>query len=152
MNDIARLAIDTEHHKKFTKGAAFENRPTRYFELSLTTLSEHVELGWEICSARQDQAIGNPSAWVLWIYEDEGGTTAARGTIRSLAFMLEAGGFFLIADNKRRKMMTNGEIFRTDRRLIRPKNTIMIGNVFSLHPSMSEGKPVIEPLIFGNFI
>ncbi|OQE33059.1 hypothetical protein PENFLA_c001G10188 [Penicillium flavigenum] len=154
MDRMARSAIDaavdsgSEHHKKFIKETVFHNRPTRCFELSLTTLPEHVDLGWRIGGGRQD--LNNGGVDLLLRIEDDKekgyrGSDEDRvaGIHARFSWLKGAGGFFLIADNKRRKkVMMNGEIFRTDQCLIQPRNTIMIGEcVFFLrYETLSAGE------------
>ncbi|KAJ5741108.1 kinase-like domain-containing protein [Penicillium malachiteum] len=60
--------------------------------------------------------------------------TGVTGLYVRLNWVKGASGFFLITDNKGgKKVIMDGEAYRTDRCLIQPKNTIMIGEcVFTL--------------------
>jgi hypothetical protein len=143
MNRTARLAVDattlsnSEYHQQFISETISDNKVTKYFNLSLDILPEFAHLGWRIGRGRG--SLKNRGVdLLLCIDEDEGDRSSGEDRVAGIHarfnWVKGAGGFFLIADNKKgKKVMMDGEIFRADQRLIQPKNTIMIGEcVFTL--------------------
>lgn len=143
MNGIARSAVnatarlDSEYHRQFISETVSDNKIIKYFNLSLSTLPEFAQLGWRIGRGRE--SLKNRGVdLLLHIEEGESDRNSEDDRIAGIHarfnWVKGAGGFFLIADNKKgKKVMMDGEIFRADQRLIQRKNTIMIGEcVFTL--------------------
>lgn len=143
MNRIARSALDataqsnSAYHQQFIGEIICDSKPTNCFKLSLGTLPEFARLGWRIGKGR-DMLRNRGVDLLLTIDEHENDRNSEQDRVAGIHARLNwvkgAGGFFIIADNKKGKgVMMDGEIFRTDQRLIQPKNTIMIGEcVFTL--------------------
>jgi hypothetical protein len=131
MNGIARSAInataqsDADYHQQFISETVFDSRVTKYFDLSLSALPQFAHLGWRIGRGRK--SLKNHGVDLLLSIEDgedHRNTEEDRvaGIHARFNWVKGAGGFFLIADNKKgKKVMMDGEIFRTDQRLIQPK-------------------------------
>lgn len=143
MNAVARSAIEatarsgSAYHQQFIGETVVSERITKCFTLSLGTLPEFAQIGWRIGRGRD--SLKNRGVDLLltiedpWVDQDsEEGHIA--GIHARLNWIKGAGGFFLIADNKRGEaVMMDGEIYRNDQRSIQLKNSIMIGEcVFTL--------------------
>lgn len=142
VNKLARSAVEataakaTAYHQQFIDETIYDDKTTKYFKLSLGTLPEFAHLGWRIGKGRK--SLRNRGV-DLMLSVDEGEEDSVEddrvaGIHARFNWVRGAGGFFLIADNKKgKKVMMDGETFRTDQRLIQPKNAIMIGEcVFTL--------------------
>ncbi|KAJ6024773.1 kinase-like domain-containing protein [Penicillium herquei] len=137
LNRLARLAIDTtarsgsQYHEKFIGETIFDNKPINCFVLSLHNIPHFPHIGWRIGQGRDSLKYRGVDLHLSLKNQKE---TGVAGLHARLNWVKGASGFFLIADNKAGKKVTmDGEPFGTDRRLIQPKNTIMIGEcVFTL--------------------
>lgn len=143
MNVVARSAIEatarsgSPYHQQFIGETVVGDRVTKCFALSLGTLPEFAQIGWRIGRGRD--SLKNRGVDLLltvedrWVDQDSEENRIA-GVHARLSWIKGAGGFFLIADNKRGEaVMMDGEIYRNDQRSIQPKNSIMIGEcVFAL--------------------
>lgn len=143
MDKNARSALDatarstSEYHQQFISETIYDNKITKCFNLSLHTLPEFAQLGWRIGRGRE--SLKNRGVDLLLHVEESvddrnPDDDQVAGIHARFNWVKGAGGFFLIADNKKgKRVMMDGEFFRTDQRLIQPKNTIMIGQcVFTL--------------------
>ncbi|KAJ5199837.1 hypothetical protein N7472_005041 [Penicillium cf. griseofulvum] len=128
MKRIARSSIDaaacsgSEYHKQFIKKAIVDNKPTKYFELSVAT-PERGDLRWMIGSGRQERGLSNDGVDLLLYCSSK--DSQVDGIDAHFSWLQGMGGFFLNADNS--PVMMDGEIFRNDQRVIPPRNTIMLG-------------------------
>lgn len=132
------MAMDPEkssYHRQFIKEMIFNDKRTYYFELSLAQLPEFAHLGWRIGRGRQSADKRKPLEKYgvdLLLRASEADELA--GIHARFNWVKGAGGFFIVADNKRgKKVMLSGEFFSNDRRIIPHRNNIMLGELlFSL--------------------
>jgi hypothetical protein len=103
----------------------------------LGTLPEFAQIGWR--TGRGRDGLKNRGVDLLLTIEDlrvdqDSEENRISGIHARLNWVKGAGGFFLIADNKRGEtVMLDGEIYRNAQRSIQLKNSIMIGEcVFTL--------------------
>ncbi|KAJ5741077.1 kinase-like domain-containing protein [Penicillium malachiteum] len=137
LNRLARLAIDStarsgsQYHEKFIGEAIFDNKPVNCFVLSLHNIPHFPHIGWRIGQGRDLLKYRGVDLHLCLNNQKD---TGVAGLHARFNWVKGASGFFLIADNKGGKKVTmDGEPFGTDRRLIQPKNTIIIGEcVFTL--------------------
>jgi hypothetical protein len=143
MNAVARSAVEatarsgSAYHQQFIGQTFFGERVTKCFTLSLGTLPEFAQIGWRIGRGRD--ALKNRGVDLLLTIEDrrvdqDSEKNRIAGIHARLNWVKGAGGFFLIADNKRGEtVMLDGEIYRNDQRTVQLKNSMMIGEcVFTL--------------------
>ena len=124
------------YHHQFIREIIFNEKRTYCFELSLAQLPQFAHLGWRIGRGRQNgtdkrKPLENYGVDLL-LSANEADEVA--GIHARFNWVKGAGGFFIIADNKRgKKVMLNGEFFSNDRRIIPHRNNIMLGEcIFTL--------------------
>ncbi|KAF2763438.1 kinase-like protein [Pseudovirgaria hyperparasitica] len=117
------------YHQQFIGTTTFDGAVTPCYELSLSQLPRFPHVGWVIGKGRRNL----PNLGVDLLLTPSR-TDNVAGVHARLNWVKGAGGFFLIADNKRgKKVMLNGEMFSADRRTIPFQNALMIGEcVFTL--------------------
>ncbi|KAJ5625233.1 hypothetical protein N7510_001542 [Penicillium lagena] len=132
VNEKARVAIEAtartnvEHHRKFISETIWDNRVTKCFSLSISTLPEFPHLGWRIGRGRGE--LRNGGVDLLLYIADEGHADRVAGLHARFNWVKEAAGFFIISDGEDKRVVVNGEPFRAEKRLIyKPKNDILIG-------------------------
>lgn len=143
MNAVARSAIQatarsgSPYHQQFIDETIVGDRVTKCFTLSLGNLPQFAQIGWRIGRGRD--SLNNSGVDLLLTIEDrcideDSGESRIAGIHARFNWIKGAGGFFLIADNKKGEpVMMDGEIYRHDQRSIQLKNSIMIGEcVFTL--------------------
>ncbi|KAL1961101.1 hypothetical protein VTO42DRAFT_3046 [Malbranchea cinnamomea] len=144
MNAPARAAMEAtmamkpeeaEYHQQFIREIIFNEKRTYCFELSLAQLPQFAHLGWRIGRGRhypdKRKTLEHYGVDLLLGAKEE---DEVAGIHARFNWVKGAGGFFIIADNKRgKKVMLNGEFFSNDRRIIPHRNTIMLGEcIFTL--------------------
>ncbi|KAJ9370755.1 hypothetical protein DTO282E5_4515 [Paecilomyces variotii] len=140
-NGQARLAVDATvrlgsvYHQQFIKEVQRDGKWVNAFEFSLSNLPQFAHIGWRIGRGRT--SLENRGVDLLLHVEDDANIEeedAVAGIHARFNWVKGAGGFFLIASNKKgKRVMLNGDVFRHDQRLIPHQNAIMIGGcVFTL--------------------
>lgn len=116
-----------EHHCSFIRVDSIEaSKLVGCFVFSLGNLPEFEPLGWKIGRGRNN--LKNAGVDILLLVND---TNEIAGIHARFAWVKGGGGFFLIADNMRGKMVTlNGEVLSNEQRLVPYRNTIGIGECY----------------------
>ena len=125
-----------DYHRKFIGETIYNHSQTVCYELSLDRLPEFAHIGWRIGRGRvpagnRHRLLEHYGVDLLLPATEADGVAGIHARVN---WVKGAGGFFLIADNKRGKqVMMNGEFFSNDRRSIPLRNVIMLGEcVFTL--------------------
>lgn len=130
----AQSPLEFAHHTRFISTTTFNTvAGTPCFEISLANPPEFAHMGWRIGSGRRAvpgrRELPNRGVDLLLL-----GGEGVAGIHARLNWVRGAGGFFLIADNKRgAACMVNGEVFAHDARTVPFRNALLLGEcVFTL--------------------
>lgn len=133
---VAARSDGVDYHRQFIGDTVFNDTQISCYELSLDRLPQFAHIGWRIGCGRapvesHHRRLENYGVDLLLSSEEADGVAGIHARFN---WVKGAGGFFLIADNKRGKqVMMNGEFFSNDRRSIPLRNVIMLGEcIFTL--------------------